>query len=144
MPERIVPVVDESANNRRFVGVSACASCHPQQVAQWVKSNHAKAVESLKRKDGGLDALRPECLACHALGYGIPSGYQGEGRTSHLAGVQCESCHGMGSEHVATPKEKAKSTIVRGKGVAVCHNCHDKENSPQFKYEAYLQKIRHW
>jgi hypothetical protein len=57
-----------------------------------------------------------------------------EGRTE----VGCESCHGPGSNHAKAP---AKTNIARGVDPKTCVGCHDRENSPQFDYDTYVEKV---
>ena len=52
-----------------------------------------KAFEALK----GAEKADPECLSCHATGYGEP--FSEKTTVKDLRGVQCEACHGPGSEY---------------------------------------------
>lgn len=121
-----------------YVGVTACKACHAAAVAFWSTQavarpgkdaqgrvvqrtlSHARAWETLvadgKEKDRS-------CVPCHAVGFGEPGG---PCKTTDVAaggfsGVQCESCHGPGSAHVATA---AKELIVRAPTEARCRACH--------------------
>lgn len=121
----------------RFLGPEACSPCHGPQYQVWKETKHTKAFVNLKPRNGTRD---PECLRCHSTGFGFASGFQGVERTPHLAYVSCESCHGVGSNHMNNPqpgfgrvKEPAK----------LCVRCHDKENSPEFDFERYWPKIAH-
>jgi hypothetical protein len=43
----------------------------------------------------------PECIPCHVVGFRQAGGFQTDLRTPHLVNVQCENCHGMGTEHAS-------------------------------------------
>ena len=49
-----------------------------------------------KRLKGTPDAENPDCLKCHATAYGEK--IEGAG-LKYLPNVQCEACHGAGSEY---------------------------------------------
>lgn len=108
----------------------------------------------------------PECLACHVTGWDsqemlrYQSGFINEARTPLLAGQQCENCHGPGSAHTELErraKADAKSVDVEelrtrrletklSKETAekrVCLRCHDNDNSPNFKFKDYWDKVQH-
>ena len=79
-----------------YIGVKRCSSCHFKQYMSWKKTKHAKeAWESVPAKY----RTSAECLACHATGYGEPTGFKDEASTPNLVGTTCEACHGPGSKH---------------------------------------------
>ena len=131
-----------------YVGSSACQRCHPEIHAQWHATAHAHALATLEKKGAHQD---PECIVCHAVGYGSLSGFL-DPRTSELdaslkrdlAGVGCESCHGPGFRHVLAPKRHPLPAPTNEHDR--CTRCHDQENSPKFiqKRDEYREKIRHW
>ena len=50
----------------------------------------------------------PNCIGCHTVGFGTPSGYRREVGASKFTQVGCESCHGASgggwlAEHYALP-----------------------------------------
>jgi hypothetical protein len=66
-------------------------------------------------------------------------------------GVQCETCHGPGSEYkkMSIMKDKqqalANGLIIHDVGAEFCKSCHNSD-SPTFKsfdYETYWAKIKH-
>ncbi|MBZ0236709.1 MAG: cytochrome c family protein, partial [Deltaproteobacteria bacterium] len=69
------------AARRDFVGSATCGGCHPQILAAWQSTAHARAAASL----GPRPAAR--CLACHGTG-DAPAG------RAYFAEVGCEACHG--------------------------------------------------
>jgi hypothetical protein len=70
-------------------------------------------------------------------GYKQPGGFQDQASSASLAGVQCESCHGMGSMH------DAFSTTPRRVTEQTCRTCHTKEASPGFDYALYQPHVSH-
>lgn len=116
-----------------YTGSEACATCHPAQHDNWLQSAHAGAYKTLADKGRNFDT---ECLSCHTTGYGETGGYDvSQADTSPLLGVQCESCHGPGSNH------KEKGTILRTVGPDVCVSCHAEKHSPRFDYKEYVPII---
>jgi len=139
----------EKKVEHKYIGVEKCSICHKSeakgnQFAQWQKSAHAKAFATL----AGPKALEiakakgmakppqesPECLKCHVTGYGKPTELFDPAFKKEM-GVQCESCHGPGSEYkdMKIMKDRAAS-VAAGLVIpdeATCTACHNKE-SPSF------------
>jgi hypothetical protein len=120
-----------------FVGPETCGSCHKPQFKVFEKMKHAHAYESLLPRKGQHD---PECLRCHTTGFGFETGFCGIEATPRLASVSCESCHGVGSNHISNPQPGFGAIKEPAK---LCVRCHDKENSPKFHFETYWEKIKH-
>jgi hypothetical protein len=94
-----------------YAGWKTCAVCHRTVSANWQKSRHAQAYESLtKSKQGDL----PGCVRCHVTGYEKESGFIDYELTPELAGIQCEECHGPGSTHLKS-SIRADAAIRRGR-----------------------------
>jgi hypothetical protein len=129
--DRTVPASDGST----YSGVEGCGLCHQLFVESWQKTRHARAFESLKKVGKERD---PECLVCHTVGFLKEGGFHSIETTPGLANVQCESCHGLHPEHV-----EDFSAPLPDVGREVCLGCHTGENSPEFNYETYLEKIKH-
>lgn len=97
-----------------FVGVEKCKPCHRPEFETWSQSAHAVATKTAKETPG----FQVSCLACHAT---TPEGA--------LEGVQCEACHGPGSQYWPIPvmmhleKAVAAGLIVPAPGM--CNRCHD-------------------
>jgi hypothetical protein len=124
-----------------YVGQQACVSCHPQAHKINSASGHTRAHETLVAKGSEYD---PDCLRCHNVGYGARDGFINLQRTPKLAGVQCENCHGRGSEHVkAMLAGLKKPSTFRPVTPNTCVKCHDEENSENFVYAPYWAKIKH-
>jgi hypothetical protein len=119
-------------------GSDACRKCHPEASRRWDDSRHARAWTSLEKKDGPI--FDPECQRCHTTGYGLPGGFVSVRRSPKRVNVGCESCHGPSREHVGDPRVP---TSHFANAANSCLDCHDRENSPKFSYDAYWAKIQH-
>ena len=117
----------EQDQQNGYVSATACQRCHQQEYLQWSATRHAFAFETLLKKERYFDA---GCVSCHTTGFGYPTGFQIEDPDSALKGVQCETCHGPGKQHVGNPK---KSNIRSGADTSLCLTCHDTKHSPGFK-----------
>ncbi len=142
-PESCPPA---AAGEPAYVGAARCVRCHEDATAFWTQTRHARAYQTLVQvnKQFSLD-----CVRCHVTGWQQPGGVcridrtqvGGPGIDGHGLGrrdVQCEDCHGPGSEHV---KDEA-SGHIRGEVPAdFCMRCHEAENSPHFddaKYRPFI------
>ena len=139
----------EKKPEHKYVGVDKCAMCHKSeakgnQFGVWQKSAHAKAFATLASpkaleiaKAKGLTKPpqeSPECLKCHVTGYGKAAELFDPAFKKEM-GVQCESCHGPGSDYKDMKVMKDQKLAVAAGLVlpdeAVCTGCHNKE-SPSF------------
>ena len=116
----------EQDQQNGYVSATACQRCHQQEYLQWSATRHAFAFETLLKKERYFDA---GCVSCHTTGFGYPTGFQIGAQDSTLKGVQCETCHGPGKQHVGNPK---KSNIRSGADTSLCLTCHDTKHSPGF------------
>jgi hypothetical protein len=124
-----------------FVGAAKCVGCHQQAHQVWQASRHRRAFETLVTKKSEFD---PECLSCHTVGYGLHSGFVDAQKTPSLSGVQCESCHGRGKEHVAARVARVHGpSTLKPVTQASCIRCHDQENSENFRFASFWPKIAH-
>jgi len=117
-----------------YVGVGTCLGCHTEATTFWNANRHSHAWETLERVNKTFDA---GCVSCHVTGYEQAGGAlvgQVEGRED----VQCESCHGPGSKHVA---DGAASSILRAPTVEACAGCHNQHHSPGFDFDAYRARL---
>jgi PAS domain S-box-containing protein len=139
------------AEGSNYVGHTKCKTCHMSQHKSWLAGAHAGAFDKLEAKDQG----NAECLACHTTGQG------GEAAAgADLKGVQCEACHGPGSQYKsmkimskkaykADPEAARKAAVEAGLLIPdekTCVGCHN-EKSPTFKgfdYAAMKEKTKHW
>lgn len=122
------------AATHTYVGIEPCKMCHEKQYKVWETSAHAKAYDALNAKE----KTDPQCLSCHTT----------DG-TGTFPNVQCEACHGPGSDYsdMDTMKNFKKvwdAGLNRHAG-DTCVNCHNKK-SPTFKgfdFKAYWMQIMH-
>ncbi len=147
-----LPGGGEAGDAPLLVGASRCAECHRgaemgYQFSRWRHGAHSRAWASLgtplareMARAAGIDGdpqEAPACLACHATGWG-----QGDGRPDHgfdpRDGVQCESCHGAGAEHAATPE-----TPLGLREGGACAQCHRGAHDEPFDLQAALATIAH-
>ncbi len=109
-----------------YASAMACQRCHQQEYLQWSATRHAFAFETLLKKERYFDS---GCVSCHTTGFGYPTGFQIGDQNSAFKGVQCETCHGPGKQHVGNPK---KSNIRSSADTSLCLECHDTKHSPGF------------
>ena len=121
-----------------YVGSKACQSCHMEIYQSWSKTAHFSAWETLVEQKRDMD---PSCFTCHSTGGGLDDGPQSPSQVGELTGVGCESCHGVGQEHI----QKANaSTIQRTVPDTVCVTCHNGiQNNGEFDPTAYRKRILH-
>jgi hypothetical protein len=130
---------DEQAPARpEYIGAKSCRACHIRQHRAWKKMPHAAAWEKLPaefRAPDKKDAKGRACISCHVTGYGEPGGFVSATESAHLLGVQCEACHGPGSQHRALAKQLSaakkkfadgddKRIVLNPTNCADCHNPH--------------------
>ncbi|HYM81781.1 MAG TPA: multiheme c-type cytochrome [Candidatus Limnocylindria bacterium] len=121
-------------NKDHFLGADLCMRCHVDEGEQWKTTSHSLAWQTLvvAKKDA-----TPDCIPCHVVGYKQPGGFQSGADSTKLANVQCENCHGMGTQHdafAAAPRRITEQT---------CVTCHHGENDPEFNFGTKLPKIAH-
>jgi YVTN family beta-propeller protein len=137
-----------------YIGSQACAKCHdgPQmghQFSKWRLSAHARAYTALSQPEAReitkLSGITEEphrakmCLGCHATASEEEDWRHGE--EFHLEdGLQCEVCHGPGSEYavreIMKNKERALANGLRITANDDCRICH----RPKGSHEAVLKK----
>ncbi len=109
-----------------FLGDVNCMTCHGDQHVAWEETGHAEAWASLEAA-----GVRSFCIRCHTVGYDGPPGNGGYDETpiSRYENVQCESCHGPASEHVA---DLDPSKVSIDYGALQCATCHQGTHHPYF------------
>jgi len=145
-----------------YVGVKKCVTCHKskkqgEQKGIWEKSNHSKTFTQLTSKEGMAKAKAlgvedptksEKCLSCHAPEFDKKDLYQKKFKLEE--GVQCESCHGPGSDYKKKKIMKDHDAAVAN-GMLVpdektCLTCHTKDNPEHkgtFDYKKASDKIKH-
>ena len=109
-----------------YMGAKFCRTCHSSadndRYHLWLQSAHAGAFDALK----GAEKTDPECLSCHTTGYS--QGISEKSTEKDLRGVQCEACHGPGSEYKSM-KVMKDAVLARANGLKdvtreTCLKCH--------------------
>lgn len=78
-------------------------------------------------------------MKCHVTGYEQDGGFLDNELTPEMAGVQCEECHGPGSNHVNNPAgEPAKSKVP---GVEIGRKCHTAGQDAGFSYKEKSARV---
>jgi cytochrome c5 len=121
-----------------YAGTEACADCHDDAVAFWRKTRHAAAWETLEQRGQQFDL---DCIGCHVTGWEKPGGSNLVHNQS-LRDVQCETCHGPGSIHVAKGGLEKPFAILRAPPEPLCASqCHTKDHSDTFDLIPYLRDV---
>lgn len=156
------------SGGKKFVGVKSCVMCHKsekqgEQQKIWEASAHASAYKTLQTaeadelaKKAGLTtkaADSKECLVCHVTAYDADASMLDK-KYKVEDGVQCESCHGAGSEYKSMKTMKDHAAAVAAGMTEYkteadiethCKTCHN-EKSPtfkEFKFAEMWDKIKH-
>jgi hypothetical protein len=146
----------------KYVGASKCKLCHNSasvgsQYKIWADSKHAQAYKMLGTPEAdsvgkakGVEAPQKsaECLGCHVTAYNAPAEAK-EASFSDTTGVECETCHGPGSDYMALKVMKDRQASIAA-GLIIpdektCVECHN-EKSPTYKkfvYAEFVKKIAH-
>ena len=153
----LVVLTDAIAENAKYIGVKKCKACHIKQYKAWKQTTMATSFENLKagvkgeeKKKAGLDPDKDythdaDCLKCHTTGFGKPGGFTSIEETPNLANIQCEGCHGPGSEYVVIMKKNKKYPLSEGKAAGLvlpsedekgCMGCHGGDSPFNEKVDA--------
>jgi len=120
-----------SEQHKKYLGIDNCVVCHADVEAYWKTTIHSRAYATIAESD---DWNNPKCWNCHVTGFGERTGHSRRELQPELWNVQCESCHGKGTEHVRGPDRKKVNE-------ATCRKCHTPEWSPDWNYREYLSRI---
>jgi excinuclease UvrABC ATPase subunit len=165
----LVPNANNAQDKKHsFEGTTVCGTCHKtekqgQQLKIWQESKHANAFKTLQTEEAdkiakekglaGKASESKECLECHVSGHDVDKALLGA-KFKMEDGVQCETCHGPGSDYkpLKIMKDKAASVanglIVWADEAAIeanCKTCHN-EKSPTYKafdFKTMYSKIKH-
>ena len=151
-----------------FVGAQVCATCHEgasmgSQMEIWLRSAHARAYANLSLPNA-KDIARmsgipqepqqsPICLGCHATGE-TAEAWELDPTFFLEDGVQCEKCHGPGSEYM---EEKVMMDPVASRAAGLimpeimdCEGCHfvkgshvDYHDRPALDLQEAMRRIAH-
>ncbi len=152
-----------------YVGARACAACHGArsmggQYSLWLHSKHSQAWASLARPESreitklsGLRDIEPQqsvvCLGCHATAAHTEDWERDTGFRIE-EGVQCEACHGPGSEYMTENVMRDRQAAMKA-GLLMptereCINCHLEKGShiavlrtPPFDLKKGLEMVKH-
>lgn len=132
--------------DRTYVGTAVCRECHGgghrDQYAAWFRSPHARAWAALARPES-LEIARlsgihenpfanPVCLGCHATAADTEE-WERDTTFDFADGVQCELCHGPGSEYssaeVMSDPDRAAAAGLRTPTATTCLICHKEKGS---------------
>lgn len=128
------PASPGGASGPRYVGMSGCVNCHASEYAQWQTTAHSHAWKTLADQQ---KESTPSCVPCHVTALGEPGGYQTVDDAARFGNVQCEACHGQGSDH--------KQWVDHGNTVSesTCRGCHTPTTSPTFSMALYRPHVLH-
>jgi len=112
----------------RYVSADICAGCHKGVADEWEDTLHAEALPNLVASGHANET----CFVCHVVGLDgdtANSGYDDPDPTvaDRFGGVQCEACHGPGSEHIAT-----LVPLVANVSDELCGACHTGAHHPTY------------
>ncbi|MEN8170240.1 MAG: multiheme c-type cytochrome [Pseudomonadota bacterium] len=107
-----------------FATNAKCRLCHRDFFLGRKQDVHDHAFSKVLKAGHGETS---QCFGCHTTGYGVKGGFKSAILTPRLANVQCEGCHGPGSEHI---RRNAKGGFLAGtdrpeilkKMCLTCHN----------------------
>lgn len=140
LAQRVAFPRDLGSPDESFLGTSNCKACHTEIYEHWRQTDHARAYTVLRAKDMQFE---PECLACHTTGYRFHNGFD-EQQQASLSHIQCEACHGYGTEHSrdGAMRKRARESCVQ------CHDngkrpCFDSSRETDFEYAKAWEKIEH-
>jgi len=162
-----VTAVAAGAAEQVFVGAEVCGQCHGgaprDQLDSWYRSPHARAYAVLALPESAEIARisginespfsNPVCLGCHATASDVEAWQLDP--TFHIEdGVQCERCHGPGSEYMPAEimfdPEAANEAGLRKPDRRACMVCHKEKGShtavlevKPFNYDEALKRIAH-
>ena len=126
-------------------GTVKCVSCHSSTATKYMATAHATATKKqFDAMEGSSSHFGESCLECHATGYNLEAvndgfddhtftfpgtfetGMYDSMKTAYpdamaRADVQCESCHGPGSEHIGNVADGKMVSSLDSKTCAACH-----------------------
>jgi 2',3'-cyclic-nucleotide 2'-phosphodiesterase (5'-nucleotidase family) len=119
-----------------YLGLGACQGCHAEEFEVYKGTRHARAYATLSEQFVHRDT---NCVGCHVTGWGKRGGFDGmrhRGSELDLIDVQCEACHGPGSQH-------SRDGSYVDTAIESCARCHTENDDPDFDFEKDWAKIAH-
>jgi 2',3'-cyclic-nucleotide 2'-phosphodiesterase (5'-nucleotidase family) len=110
-----------------------CQYCHKEQHAFWETTRHSTAYATLEKRGSHLDY---DCVGCHTIGLRDNGGWRHFDQVEKFKNVQCEACHGPGSEH-SGDSYKANASMEK-----TCIRCHDADHDSDFDFKKSLSLIQ--
>jgi hypothetical protein len=159
-----------------YMGIGSCKLCHdggtaPPKYEEWSQTPHAtfftRAINGLESDHYGKN-----CISCHTVGYDTNAAAVNDGfddiatkvgwtfpatlttnnwaampaQLQNRANIQCENCHGAGSEHAigeldGLQRPEAKAAIAVSFIAGNCAQCHD--SKPNHSRSAEWNNSKH-
>ena len=137
-------IVTITINAGTYLGGASCAGCHSGTNTKWEGTGHATTLDEELKGEMSAD-FASYCVSCHSTGYNptadndgfddfgfvFPDTLSPESYEELLAtypdamkraNVQCESCHGPGSEHMGATTNSKMVSSLSSDNCAVCHD----------------------
>jgi len=120
LAQEAVKAANAAKADHTYVGVKQCKMCHKKDgiFESWSASKHATAWDSLSAENQKNEVYKPFYTT-------------GVKDTVLLTGVQCEACHGAGSDYkkksVMENKEAAIAAGLVIPDAKVCAKCHNEK-----------------
>ncbi len=118
-----------------YLGAEACKQCHS---TAYKDESHTKHFNTFDKDStffkSWTGAGQPDsCLLCHTTGWDTKKANHGSDEVDYrknLLGIQCEACHGPGSEHVKGGGDPSKITVDYT--AEMCGSCHTGSHHPTY------------
>ena len=123
-----------------YAGSENCIECHGKVHNTVLDTAHTRAFQTLKDVNADKD---PSCLPCHTVGYKLPTGFKTEKTRPHLAGVQCENCHGPTAHHAANPGDPVTRPRIEI-AATMCGGCHNSQCTPAAVAASHRPYYEEW
>lgn len=123
-----------------YLGAEACRQCHSTAYNAEIKTAHFNTFVDDPNDPGDFVSVwkeqgQPtECLPCHTTGWNEEVDNHGADEVAYRKerlGIQCEQCHGPGSEHVAGGGDPTKINVDYSS--ELCGSCHTGEHHPTYE-----------
>lgn len=137
---REIHLWEKQAEKVGFVGAQNCIDCHELQYNQWKITAHATSYHTLTKRHRNY---YPNCVQCHVTAFDFKPGFSlSKINDKTFQNVQCEMCHGPGSQHITDPMSKS---LLRNPTYEYCVQCHTNDHSDLTKlnFSEYYKKVAH-